>query len=129
MERVLQRLGLISKKSSAPYQYRDSSGHAAYSTNKSNPTSHSNFQSNAHGGRKKFGGEHDDLGWMELTVTEGPSGSNEHIVNGPSDVVITTDIVTRYEDVERHTGPSSGVGRISDEDLIRKQTPDTRKVV
>jgi len=128
MERVLQRLGLTSKKTSTPYQYRDSSGHAAYGTNKSNPTSHSNFQSNAYGGRKAFGGD-DDPGWMELTVTEGPNGSKDHIVNGPTDVVITTDIVTRFEDVERHAAPSSGDSSISGEDLIRVQSPDSRKVV
>jgi hypothetical protein len=112
MERVLQRLGLTSKKTSTPCQYRNSSGHAAYGTNKSNPTSHSNFQSDAYGGRKAFGVEDDDPGWMELTVTEGPNGSKEHIVNGPTNVVITTDIVTRFEDAESHAGPSSGQNSI-----------------
>ncbi|CAI7567297.1 unnamed protein product [Penicillium bialowiezense] len=126
MERVLQHLGLTSKKTSAPYQYRNSSGHAAYGTNKSNPTSHIHVQSNAYRG-KTFGGEDDDPDWMELTATEGPNGSKEHIVNGSRDVVITTDIVTRFEDVEHHAGPSSG-DSISGEDLIR-HNPDDRNVV
>jgi hypothetical protein len=128
MERVLQRLGLTSK-TSTPYQYRNSSGHAAYGTSKSNPASHSNFQPNAYGGRKVFGGEDDDPGWMELTVTEGPNESKENIVNGPTDVVITTDIVTRFEDAERHAGPSSGESSISGEDLIRVQSSDARRIV
>ncbi|KAJ5332775.1 hypothetical protein MYU51_009099 [Penicillium brevicompactum] len=127
MERVLQRLGLTSKKTSTPYQYRNSSGNAAYGTNKSNPTSHTHFQSNAYRG-KTFGGEDDDPGWMELTATEGPNGSKEHIVSGSRDVVITTDIVTRFEDMENHAGPSSGDDSISGEDLIRHNTNDRKGV-
>lgn len=127
MERVLQRLGLTSKKTSTPYQYRNSSGNAAYGTNKSNPTSHTHFQSNAYRG-KTIGGEDDDPGWMELTATEGPNGSKEHIVSGSRDVVITTDIVTRFEDMENHAGPSSGDDSISGEDLIRHNTNDRKGV-
>ncbi|CAI7607540.1 unnamed protein product [Penicillium glandicola] len=127
MEQVLQRLGLTSKKISTPYQYRNSSGHAAYGTNKSNPASHSNFQSNAYGGRKPF--EDDDPGWMELTTSGGPNGSKERIVNGPKDVVIRTDIVTRFEDVDGQGGPSSGDGNISAEDLIRDRSQNVQKGV
>lgn len=125
MERVLQRLGLTSKKSSIPYQYRSSSGHAAYGTNKSG-SRRSNFQSSAHRGGKTFGGDDDDPGWMELTATEGPNGSKEDIVSGPKDVVITTDIVTRFEDVEHQAGLSSGDSSVSEE-LVREMSP-IRKV-
>ncbi|KXG50584.1 uncharacterized protein PGRI_043510 [Penicillium griseofulvum] len=113
MERVMQRLGLSSKKTSTPYQYRDSSGHAAYGTHKSNLPSHSHFQSNAFGGRKSFD---DDLGWMELTTSGGTNGSKEHIVNTQKDVMVRTEIVTRFEDAEGQ-GPSGS--NISDEDLMR----------
>lgn len=131
MERVLQHLGFTSKKPSNNYQYRNSSGHAAYGTNKSNLASHSNFQSNAYGGRGPFVDDDEGTGWMELTTTAGPNGSKEHIVNvnGTKDVVITTDIVTRFEDVDGHRGPSSGDSNVSAEDLIRERSHDVRKVV
>jgi hypothetical protein len=129
MERVMQRLGLTSKKTSTPYQYRNSSGHAAYGTNKSNPASHSNFQSNAYGGRKPQGDAEDAPGWMELSGSGGMDGSKEHIVSGTKNVVITTDIVTRFEDVEGRRGPSSGGSSASGEDLIRERSQDVQKVV
>ncbi|KAJ5488221.1 hypothetical protein N7453_011675 [Penicillium expansum] len=128
MERVLQRLGFTSKKTSTPYQYRNSSGHAAYGTNKSNPASHSNFQSNAYGGRRQFD-ENAGPGWIELNTSGGPNGSKEHIVNGPKDVMIRTDIVTRFEDVEGQGVPSSGDSSVSAEDLIREESQDVRKVI
>ncbi|KAF4761028.1 hypothetical protein HAV15_005372 [Penicillium sp. str.  len=118
MDKVLQRLGFTSKKKSTPYQYYESSGHAAYGTNKSNLASHSNFQSNAYGGRKKPS-EDDNPGWMELGTFGGTNGSEEHIVNGPKGVTIRTDIETRFEDVERHSGPSSGDSSISAKYPIR----------
>lgn len=118
MDKVLQRLGFTSKKKSTPYQYYESSGHAAYDTNKSNLARHSNFQSNAYGGRKKpF--EDDNPRWMELSTFGGTNGSEEHIVNGSKGVTIRTDIETRFEDVERHGGPSSGDSSISAEYPIR----------
>lgn len=116
MDRVLQRLGFTSKKTSTPYH--DSSKHAAYGTNKSNPASHSNFQSNAYGARKKPS-EDDNPGWMELSTFGGTNGSEEHIVNEPKGVIIRTDIETHFEDVERHGGPSSGDSSISAEYPIR----------
>ncbi|KAJ5833993.1 hypothetical protein N7447_000019 [Penicillium robsamsonii] len=97
MEKVMQRLGFTSKKTSTPYEYRNSSGRAAYGTNKSNLASHSHFQSHAYGGRKSFD---DDPDWMELTTSGGTNGSKEHIVNVQKDVMVRTDIVTRFEDVE-----------------------------
>lgn len=118
MEKVLQQLGFTSKKPSTPYQYRNSSGYAAYGTNKSNPASHSNFQSNAYGARKKPS-EDDNPGWMELSTFGGTNGSEEHIVNEPKGVIIRTDIETHFEDVERHGGPSSGDSSISAEYPIR----------
>ncbi|KAJ6093902.1 hypothetical protein N7467_002747 [Penicillium canescens] len=127
MERVLQRLGLTSKKTSTPYNIRGSSGHAAYGTNKSNPTNHSNFRSNAYGGRNKLQ-EEEDLGWMELTRPAGPNESKEQIV-GSKDVVITTDIMTHFEDVDTHGGPSSTDSTVSGEELIREHTQDARRVV
>jgi hypothetical protein len=52
---------------------------------------------------------------MELTTSGGTNGSKEHIVNAQKDVMVRTEIVTRFEDAEGQ-GPS---GNISDEDLIR----------
>ncbi|KAJ5309249.1 hypothetical protein N7508_004628 [Penicillium antarcticum] len=89
MERVLQRLGLT-KKTSNPYNLRGSSGHAVY----------------AYGEGNRFQEEEEDMRWIELTRTRGPNESNEQIV-GSKDVVITTNIVTRVEDVDTHGGPSS----------------------
>ncbi|CAG8137576.1 unnamed protein product [Penicillium olsonii] len=106
MDRILQHFGLTSKKTPTPYRYRNTSGYAAYETNKSNPASHSNFQSSAYRGRTLD--DDDDPAWMELTATEGPNGSKEHIVTGSKEVVITTDIETRFEDVD-HVGPSQGI--------------------
>ncbi|OQE77021.1 hypothetical protein PENNAL_c0063G02432 [Penicillium nalgiovense] len=111
MEKVLQQLGFTSKKPSTPYQYRNSSGYAAYGTNKSNPMSHSNFQSNAYGGRKPF--DDDTPDWIELSTPAGTNGSEEHIVNGPKDVIIRTEIETRFEDVEGQVSPPSGDCSIS----------------
>ncbi|KAJ5515153.1 hypothetical protein N7463_004705 [Penicillium fimorum] len=123
MEKVMQRLGFTSKKTSTPYEYRNSSGRAAYGTNKSNLASHTHFQSNAYGGRKSF---EDDPGWMELTTSGGTNGSKEHIVNTQKDVMVRTDIVTRFEDVEGQ-GPSSGGSNISSEDIRERR--DVQKVV
>ncbi|KAJ5409408.1 uncharacterized protein N7487_003767 [Penicillium crustosum] len=95
-------------------KYYDSGGHAAYGTNKSNLASHSNFQSNACGGRKKPS-EDDNPGWMDLSTFAGTNGSEEHIVNDPKGVMIRTEIETRFEVVERHGGPSSGDSSISAE--------------
>lgn len=118
MDKVLQRLGFISKKTSTPYQHHDFSGHAKYGTNKSNPAGHSDFRSNAYGGRKKPS-EDDSPGWMELSAFEG-TGSEEHIVNEPTGIIIRTDIETHFEDVERHGGPSSGDSSIPAEHPIRE---------
>ncbi|KAJ5774897.1 hypothetical protein N7457_009793 [Penicillium paradoxum] len=127
MERVLQHFGFSSKKTSTPYH--NSSAHAAYGTNKSHLASHSNYQSNAYGGRGPFGDEEEGTGWMELTTTAGPNGSKEHIVKGGKDVVVTTDIVTRFEETEGHGGPPSADSSISAEDLIRERAHDFRKGV
>ncbi|CAG8924032.1 unnamed protein product [Penicillium salamii] len=127
MDRILQRFGLTSKKTPTPYQYRNASGYAAYGTNRSNPVSHSNFKSNAYRGRTLDGDE--DPGWMELTAAEGPNGSKEHIVTGSKEVVITTDIETRFEDVENHAGPSSSDDSAFREDLSKEHSPDNRKIV
>jgi hypothetical protein len=127
MEKVLQQLGFTSKKPSTPYQYRNSSGFAAYGTNKSNPTSHSNFQSNAYGGRKPFDDDAPD--WIELSTSAGTNGSEEHIVNGPKDVMIRTEIETRFEDVEGQVSPPSGDCRISAKGSIHGRRQDVRKVV
>ncbi|KAJ6156276.1 hypothetical protein N7497_005161 [Penicillium chrysogenum] len=127
MEKVLQQLGFTSKKPSTPYQYRNSSGFAAYGTNKSNPTSHSNFQSNAYGGRKPFDDDNPD--WIELSTSAGTNGSEEHIVNGPKDVMIRTEIETRFEDVEGQVSPPSGDCSISAKGSIHGRRQDVRKVV
>lgn len=65
---------------------------------------------------------------MELTRPGGPNESKEQIV-GSKDVVITTDIMTRFEDVDTHGGPSSTDSTISGEELIREHTQDARRVV
>jgi hypothetical protein len=65
---------------------------------------------------------------MELTRPGGLNESNEQIV-GSKDVVITTDIVTRFEDADTNGGPSSADSTISGEDLIREHTHDARRVV
>ncbi|CAG8889391.1 unnamed protein product [Penicillium nalgiovense] len=94
MEKVLQQLGFTSKKPSTPYQYRNSSGYAAYGTNK-----------------KPF--DDDTPDWIELSTPAGTNGSEEHIVNGPKDVIIRTEIETRFEDVEGQVSPPSGDCSIS----------------
>ncbi|KUM66226.1 hypothetical protein ACN42_g803 [Penicillium freii] len=120
MDKVLQRLGFTSKKTSTPYQYHDSSRHAAYGTNTSHPAGHSNFQSNAYRGTKKPS-EDDSPDWMELSTFGGTNGSQEHIVNERKGVTVRTDIETHFEDVERHGGPSSRDSSIPAEYVIRER--------
>ncbi|KAL2816651.1 hypothetical protein BDW59DRAFT_182400 [Aspergillus cavernicola] len=143
METILQRLGLTSKKTSTPNTYPYGSGgagHVGYGATRSMPTSHSHFQSNAYGGKQTFGDDNDnDLDWVELGEPGAGSGHNngskERIVGGDKDVVVTTDIVTQFEDIESHHGHGHGSGpsssndsSISGEDLARQQSPGSRKV-
>ncbi|KKK11814.1 hypothetical protein ARAM_002659 [Aspergillus rambellii] len=127
MERVLQRLGLSSKKTSTPIYHHDSIARVAYGTNRSMPMNHPQFQSNAYCGSKTFGLE-DELGWQELDSFKDPTGSNKQIVGGSKDVVVTTDIVTKFEDIESHRGPSSNDSNISSEDLVSGESPNSRNV-
>ncbi|PTU24978.1 hypothetical protein P175DRAFT_0428129 [Aspergillus ochraceoroseus IBT 24754] len=127
MERVLQRLGLSSKKTSTPIYHHDSIARVAYGTNRSMPLNHPQFQSNAYCGSKTFGLE-DELGWQELDSFKDPTGSNKQIVGGSKDVVVTTDIVTKFEDIESHRGPSSNDSNISSEDLVSGESPNSRNV-
>ncbi|KAJ6114839.1 hypothetical protein N7486_000617 [Penicillium sp. IBT 16267x] len=61
-------------------------------------------------------------------ITWDPNGSNEQIASGDKEVVTTTDIETRFEDVEGQHARSSTESHSGD-DLTRKQSPDSRNVV
>ncbi|KAL4795831.1 hypothetical protein BDV19DRAFT_388854 [Aspergillus venezuelensis] len=145
MERILVRLGLSSKKTSTPrygyYEYDSSrpgygnrsglgTGHGTGTGN------HSQFKADAYGGNAKkgfatnTGAVDDELDWVELGNISGTghgNGSKERIVpvgGGANDVVITTDIVTRFEDA--HTGPvrsgSASSSSSAGEDMERRQS-------
>ncbi|KAL4930971.1 uncharacterized protein BDV17DRAFT_289393 [Aspergillus undulatus] len=123
MERILQRLGLSSKKTSTPhYGYYDSSrpGYGNRSATGAANTNHSNFRTDAYGTSTRK--DPHDLDWMELGER---NGSKEGIVGAQNGVVVTTDIVTRFEDVGTRTGPArSESSSVSGEDLARRQSPD-----
>lgn len=121
MERILQHLGFTSKKPSKSYHLQSPGGYAAFGTNQSN-AGHSHFR-----GNKAFG-RGDDMTWMEMTVAGDRNGSKDQIVTEDNEVVITTNIETRFEDVEGQHARSS-TGSHSADDLTRKQSPDSRKVV
>ncbi|KAL4965487.1 uncharacterized protein BDV14DRAFT_199892 [Aspergillus stella-maris] len=156
MERILVRLGLSSKKTSTPrygyYEYDSSrpgyGNRSALGTGHGTGTgtgNHSQFKADAYGGnnaKKGFstntGAVDDELDWIEMgnaghgTGQHG-NGSKERIVpvgGGVNDVVITTDIVTRFEDAgghgHGHTGMRSGSAASgsssSGEDLERRQS-------
>lgn len=89
--------------------------------------SHSNFHSNAYGGRKPF--DDDTPDWIELNISARMNGSEEHIVNGTNDVMIRTEIETRFEDVEGQVSPPSGDCSISAKGSIHGRSQDARKVV
>lgn len=82
-----------------------------------------------------FAGE--GLDWVELGDlgrNSGGNGSKEHIVPGGNNVVVTTDIVTQFDDLEgnrSHGGHvhaiSSNTSSGSGEDWGR-QTPDVRGI-
>ncbi|KAJ5690486.1 hypothetical protein N7462_004878 [Penicillium macrosclerotiorum] len=95
MERVFQALGLTSKKTSTPYRSPGPGNYAAFDTNRTNRTGNSGFQSGAYGPKKLWRG--DDETWIELNDSEPVDSSKEHIVGGAKDVVVTTDIITRFE--------------------------------
>ncbi|KAL4940016.1 hypothetical protein BDV06DRAFT_224502 [Aspergillus oleicola] len=147
MERILVRLGLSSKKTSTPhygyYEYdssRPGYGNRSGLGTAHNNTNHSQFKADAYDGSKKgfataTGTVDDELDWVELGNIRGKhgdkNGSKERIVpagGGANDVVITTDIVTQFEDAHvGHSGhgparsESSASG--SGEDLERRQSP------
>ncbi|KAJ5858734.1 hypothetical protein N7534_004011 [Penicillium rubens] len=79
------------------------------------------------GGRKPFDDDNPD--WIELSTSAGTNGSEEHIVNGPKDVMIRTEIETRFEDVEGQVSPPSGDCSISAKGSIHGRRQDVRKVV
>ncbi|KAL3470361.1 hypothetical protein BJX99DRAFT_50999 [Aspergillus californicus] len=120
MERVLQHFGLTSKKASRTptYPYADGPG------GRSLPTNHSHFQSQS---QSRAYGDGDGLDWVELGDVGGRTGSKERIVGDSKNVVVTTDIETRFEDVEGQVGRGNGAGSsggstISGEDLARPQS-------
>ncbi|KAJ5086587.1 hypothetical protein NUU61_007894 [Penicillium alfredii] len=127
MERVLQHLGLTSKKTSTPYNLQSPNAYVAYGTNRSNGASHSHYQSSAFGGRKPFSRDEEDVDWMELTDARGSSASKEQIIGG-KDVMVTTDIVTQFEERRNHRAGSSGGSQTSGDEAAR-ETTDTQKVV
>ena len=152
MERILVRLGLSSKKTSTPrygyYEY--DSSRPGYGNRSGLGTGHgtgtgnySQFKADAYGGnhaKKGFatntGAVEDELDWVEMgNVGHGTgkhgNGSKERIVpmgGGVNDVVITTDIVTRFEDAHGHghTGPARSASASSSssagEDMERRQS-------
>lgn len=63
---------------------------------------------------------------MELTVAGGPEGSDEQIVGGGKDVLVTTNIETHYEDVGCRNARSSNA---SDDHSARGPTRDPQRVV
>jgi hypothetical protein len=118
MERVLQHLGLTSKKTETPYHLQSARNYA----------DHANVHSTAYGGRRTLG-RSNDRSWMELTAAGGPGGSDEQIVGAGKDVLVTTNIETHYEDVGgRDTRPSSE-SHVSGDDPAREPTWDAQRVV
>lgn len=140
MERILQRLGLTSKKTSTPAYYN--SGSNPYGPGRSlntNRGTNSHFQADAYRSSKTAfaNAEEGDLDWVELGNlgrNSGGNGSKEHIVPGGNNVVVTTDIVTQFDDLEGNRSRGGHVHAISSntssgsaEDWGR-QTPDVRGV-
>lgn len=96
MERALQILGLASsKKSSGPYPSGSHGPYAQFGTGRSK-TQHSNMMPDSQG-ITPFD-QSKGLTWVELT-TGGRNSSKERIVPG-NDVIVTTDIRTRFEDAK-----------------------------
>lgn len=147
MERILQRLGLTSKKTSTPAYYH--SGSNPYGAGRSLTTARGtnpHFQADAYRSSKSpFAEEGEgDLDWVELGDLGGRNsagnGSEEHIVPGGNNVVVTTDIITQFDVLNGNGGGNGGGGgghvhAISSNgssgsaDDWGRQTPDYRKGV
>jgi hypothetical protein len=93
MERVLQHLGFTSKKSSNRYNDQRHGTYVAYVSNQSHVISHSTHQRD----RKEHGRGDDDLDWVELPDRRTSNDSKGHIING-TDIIVTTEFTTRFED-------------------------------
>lgn len=143
MERILQRLGLTSKKTSTPAYYQ--SGSNPYGPGRSlntNRGTNSHFRPSTYGTGSKAFADEGDLDWVELGDLGGRNsagnGSKEHIVPGGNNVVVTTDIVTQFDDLN---GSGNGYGNGGHVHAISsnassgsgddwgRQTPDVRKGV
>lgn len=93
MERVLQHLGFTSKKSSNRYNDQRHGTYITHVTNQSHVISHSTHQR----GRKELGQWEKDLDWVELPDRRTSNDSKGHIMNG-TDIIVTTEFTTRFED-------------------------------
>ena len=127
MERILQHLGLTSKKTSTPY-YQSPNAYAAYGTNKSGLGNTSHLQSTAYGERKPLGRADEDLTWVEMTNVRDSSSSKDQIING-TDIMVTTEFSTQFEEHNGAQAGSSRASQTSGEGTVTGTTPDIQKVV
>ena len=114
MERVLQHLGLTSKKSSNSHQLQSPGAYGAYGNSRSPFASHSNNRASTYVKKKPF--SRDDAGWTELSgaTAMGSNDSKDQVMGGEHDVVVTTDIEFQVEEGHggnrpalSHGGPAS----------------------
>jgi hypothetical protein len=127
MERILQHLGLTSKKTSTPYYDQNHHAYPTYGTNRSHVAS-STHQSIAKKDRKPRGRGEEDLAWVELTNARDSNDSKGQII-GDTNIVVTTEFGTQFEERGAHHAGSSAASQTSGEDGIGSPRADIRKVV
>jgi uncharacterized protein with PIN domain len=128
MERILQHLGLTSKKTSTPYYDQNHRAYATYGTNRSHVAAYSNHQSTSYKDRKPRGREEEDLAWVELTNARDSNDSKGHII-GDTNIMITTEFGTQFEERNAHHAGSSTICQNSGEGGIGDSHTDIQKVV
>ncbi|KAJ5593964.1 uncharacterized protein N7459_000172 [Penicillium hispanicum] len=124
MERVLQHLGLTSKKPSNPY-YQSPHAYAAYGTNRSGVGNHSQ----AYGDRKPLGRADEDLTWVELTNARDSNDSKNGIMTGNNDIMVTTEFTTQFEEPAAPHSGSSRASHTSGDGGMGAPSTDIQKVV
>ncbi|KAJ5976111.1 hypothetical protein N7481_009818 [Penicillium waksmanii] len=102
MERILQHLGLTRKKTSTPYYDQNHQAYGTYGTNRSHVAAYSNHQSIAY--------------------------KNRQII-GDTNIMITTEFGTQFEEHNAHYTGSSATSQISGEGGIGGSHTDIQKVV
>ena len=121
IERVLQLLGITSKKTSPPY-YQSPDAYAAYGSNRSGA-------GNKSGDRKRLGRADEDLTWVELTNARESQDSKGQMING-ADIMVTTEFSTQFEARNTRIATSpSGASQTSAEGGVYGPSTDIQKVV